>query len=46
VTPAHPARREAWWHLDINFFDTAQAEIDHIMAGAVPVGGPTPEGMS
>jgi hypothetical protein len=22
------------------------AEIDHIMAAAVPVGGPTPEGMS
>jgi predicted oxidoreductase len=40
--------------LGINFFDAADlrlsqddlAEIDRIMAAAVPVGGPSPEGMT
>jgi diketogulonate reductase-like aldo/keto reductase len=40
--------------LGINFFDAADlrlsqadlAEIDRIMAAAVPVGGPSPEGMA
>jgi aryl-alcohol dehydrogenase-like predicted oxidoreductase len=43
-TPAHldESRRA----LDLTLSQADLAEIDHIMAAAVPVGGPTPEGMS
>jgi aryl-alcohol dehydrogenase-like predicted oxidoreductase len=43
-TPAHQA--EALGALDLALSPADLAEIDTIMAAAVPVGGPTPEGMS
>jgi aryl-alcohol dehydrogenase-like predicted oxidoreductase len=43
-TPAHPV--ESLGALDLTLSQADLAEIDHIMAAAVPVGGPTPEGMS
>jgi hypothetical protein len=43
-TPAHLA--ESLGALDLTLSQANLAEIDHIMAAAVPVGGPTPEGMS
>ena len=43
-TPAHLA--ESLGALDLTLSQADLAEIDHIMAAAVPVGGPTPEGMS
>ena len=43
-TPAHLA--ESIGALDLDLSQDDLAEIDHIMAAAVPVGGPTPEGMS
>jgi aryl-alcohol dehydrogenase-like predicted oxidoreductase len=43
-TPAHLA--ESLGALDLSLSQADLAEIDHIMAAAVPVGGPTPEGMS
>jgi aryl-alcohol dehydrogenase-like predicted oxidoreductase len=43
-TPAHLA--ESAGALDLVLAPDDLAEIDHIMAAAVPVGGPTPEGMS
>jgi hypothetical protein len=53
VTSAHPGGREARCHLkqslgavDLTLSRADLAQIDHIMAAAVPVGGPTPEGMA
>jgi aryl-alcohol dehydrogenase-like predicted oxidoreductase len=43
-TPGHLA--ESLGALDLTLGREDLAEIDHIMAAAVPVGGPTPEGMS
>ncbi|MFE8945029.1 aldo/keto reductase [Streptomyces sp. NPDC007856] len=43
-TPAHLA--ESLGALDLALSRSDLAEIDHIMTAAVPVGGPTPEGMS
>jgi aryl-alcohol dehydrogenase-like predicted oxidoreductase len=43
-TPAHLA--ESLGALDLSLSRADLAEIDHTMAAAVPVGGPTPEGMS
>ena len=43
-TPAHLA--ESLGALDLTLSQADLAEIDHITAAAVPVGGPTPEGMS
>ena len=43
-TPAH--LDESLGALDLTLGQADLAEIDHIMATAVPVGGPTPEGMS
>ena len=43
-TPAHLA--ESAGALDLALSQADLAEIDHIMAAACPVGGPTPEGMS
>jgi aryl-alcohol dehydrogenase-like predicted oxidoreductase len=43
-TPAHLA--ESLGALDLTLGQADLAEIDDIMAAAVPVGGPTPEGMS
>jgi aryl-alcohol dehydrogenase-like predicted oxidoreductase len=43
-TPAHLA--ESLGALDLTLSQADLAEIDRIMAAAVPVGGPTPEGMS
>jgi len=43
-TPAHLI--ESTGALSLTFSETDLAEIDHIMAAAVPVGGPSPEGMS
>ena len=43
-TPAHLA--ESLGAADLPLSQADLAEIDHIMAAAVPVGGPTPEGMS
>jgi aryl-alcohol dehydrogenase-like predicted oxidoreductase len=43
-TPAHLA--ENLGALDLTLSQADLAEIDHIMTAAVPVGGPTPEGMS
>jgi aryl-alcohol dehydrogenase-like predicted oxidoreductase len=43
-TPAHLA--ESLGALDLTLSQADLAEIDQIMAAAVPVGGPTPEGMS
>ena len=43
-TPAHLA--ESLGALDLTLSQADLAEIDTIMAAAVPVGGPTPEGMS
>jgi aryl-alcohol dehydrogenase-like predicted oxidoreductase len=43
-TPAHLAESLAALDLDLSQADLA--EIDRIMAAAVPVGGPTPEGMT
>jgi len=43
-TPAH--LDESLGALDLTLSQADLAEIDHIMAAAVPVGGPTPEGMS
>jgi aryl-alcohol dehydrogenase-like predicted oxidoreductase len=43
-TPAHLA--ESVGALDLTLSQADLPEIDHIMAAAVPVGGPTPEGMS
>jgi aryl-alcohol dehydrogenase-like predicted oxidoreductase len=43
-TPAH--LDESLGALDQTLDQADLAEIDHIMAAAVPVGGPTPEGMS
>jgi aryl-alcohol dehydrogenase-like predicted oxidoreductase len=43
-TPAH--LDESLAALDLTLSQADLAEIDHIMAAAVPVGGPTPEGMS
>lgn len=43
-TPAHLA--ESLGALELTLSQADLAEIDHIMAAAVPVGGPTPEGMS
>ncbi len=43
-TPAHLA--ESLGALDLALSPADLAEIDYIMAAAVPVGGPTPEGMS
>ena len=43
-TPAHQA--ETLGALDLTLDQADLAEIDTIMAAAVPVGGPTPEGMS
>jgi aryl-alcohol dehydrogenase-like predicted oxidoreductase len=43
-TPAHLA--ESLGGVDLTLSQADLAEIDHIMAAAVPVGGPTPEGMS
>ena len=42
-TPAHLA--ESLGAVDLTLSQADLAEIDHIMAAAVPVGGPTPEGM-
>jgi aryl-alcohol dehydrogenase-like predicted oxidoreductase len=42
-TPAHLA--ESLGAVDLTLSLADLAEIDHIMAAAVPVGGPTPEGM-
>ena len=44
VMLAHQIRREAVLNLTLSQADLA--EIDRIMAGAIPVGGPTPEGMT
>ena len=43
-TPAHLA--ESLGALDLTLSPADLADIDHIMAAAVPVGGPTPEGMT
>ena len=43
-TAAHLA--ESTGALDLTLSQAELAEIDHIMAAAVPVGGPSPEGMS
>jgi aryl-alcohol dehydrogenase-like predicted oxidoreductase len=43
-TPAHLT--ESLDALDLTLSQADLAEIDHIMAAAVPAGGPTPEGMS
>jgi aryl-alcohol dehydrogenase-like predicted oxidoreductase len=43
-TPAHLA--ESLGALDLTLDQADLAEIDRIMAAAVPVGGPTPEGMA
>jgi aryl-alcohol dehydrogenase-like predicted oxidoreductase len=43
-TPVH--LDESAGALDLTLSQADLAEIDHIMAAAVPVGGPTPEGMS
>src|SRR5438132_1262834 len=43
-TPAHLA--ESAGALDLTLSQEDLAEIDHIMATALPVGGPTPEGMA
>jgi aryl-alcohol dehydrogenase-like predicted oxidoreductase len=43
-TPAH--LEESLGALDLTLSQADLAEIDHIMAAAVPVGGPTPEGMA
>jgi aryl-alcohol dehydrogenase-like predicted oxidoreductase len=43
-TPAHLA--ESLGALNLTLGPDDLAEIDRIMVGAVPVGGPTPEGMS
>jgi aryl-alcohol dehydrogenase-like predicted oxidoreductase len=43
-TPAHLA--ESAGALELTLRPADLAEINHIMAAAVPVGGPTPEGMS
>jgi aryl-alcohol dehydrogenase-like predicted oxidoreductase len=43
-TPAHLT--ESLGALDLPLSRDDLAEIDHIMAAAVPVGGPSPEGMS
>jgi aryl-alcohol dehydrogenase-like predicted oxidoreductase len=43
-TPAHLA--ESLGALDLTLSQADLAGIDHIMAAAVPVGGPTPEGMA
>ena len=43
-TPAHLA--ESLGALDLTLSQADLADIDQIMAAAVPVGGPTPEGMS
>jgi aryl-alcohol dehydrogenase-like predicted oxidoreductase len=43
-TPAH--LDESLGALDLTLSPADLADIDHIMAAAVPVGGPTPEGMS
>jgi hypothetical protein len=43
-TPAHLADSAS--ALDLTLSQDDLAEIGHIMAAAVPVGGPTPEGMS
>jgi aryl-alcohol dehydrogenase-like predicted oxidoreductase len=43
-TPAHLA--ESLSALDLTLSPADLADIDHIMAAAVPVGGPTPEGMT
>ena len=43
-TPAHLA--ESAGALDLNLSPADLAEIDRIMTAAVPVGGPSPEGMS
>jgi aryl-alcohol dehydrogenase-like predicted oxidoreductase len=43
-TPAHLA--ESLGALDLTLSHADLAEIDQIMAAAVPVGGPTPEGMA
>jgi aryl-alcohol dehydrogenase-like predicted oxidoreductase len=43
-TPAH--LDQSLGALDLALSQTDLAEIDQIMAAAVPVGGPTPEGMS
>ncbi len=43
-TPAHLA--ESLGALDLTLSQADLAEIDRIMAAAVPVGGPTPEGMA
>jgi aryl-alcohol dehydrogenase-like predicted oxidoreductase len=43
-TPAHLT--ESLGALDLPLSQDDLTEIDHIMAAAVPVGGPTPEGMS
>jgi aryl-alcohol dehydrogenase-like predicted oxidoreductase len=43
-TPAH--LDESLGALGLTLSQADLAEIDHIMAAAVPVGGPTPEGMS
>jgi hypothetical protein len=38
--------RDASPALDLTLSQTDLAQIDHIMAAAVPAGGPTPEGMA
>jgi len=43
-TPAHLA--ESPGALDLTLSPADLAEIDRVMAAAVPVGGPTPEGMT
>jgi hypothetical protein len=43
-TPAHLA--ESLGALELQLSQDDLTEIDHIMAAAVPVGGPTPEGMT
>ncbi|MEV6118004.1 aldo/keto reductase, partial [Streptomyces sp. NPDC052109] len=43
-TPAHLV--QSLGALDFHLSRSDLAEIDHIMTAAVPVGGPTPEGMS
>jgi aryl-alcohol dehydrogenase-like predicted oxidoreductase len=43
-TPAH--LQESLGALDLALSPDDLAEIDHTMAGAVPLGGPTPEGMT
>jgi hypothetical protein len=43
-TPAHLA--ESLGALDLTLSQGDLAEIDHIMAGAILVGGPIPEGMA